>query len=135
MLIKKSAFYILSYFYLLISTLYWMVSPKKFIYSSLLKCRAIDPYIYDVHLEGGWGSLEICHLFADSVFYTIDLLFNFHGWRMGSKLVIFVDVINVWQNNSKQPKTNVSFYLCSREWMHHSTNIFSHSSHVQWSGA
>ena len=72
-----------------------MVSPKKFIYSSLLKCRAIDPYIYDVHLEGGWGSLEICHLFADSVFYTIDLLFNFHGWGMGSKLVIFVDVINV----------------------------------------
>ena len=24
------------------------------------------PYIYDVHMEGGWGSLEICHVFADS---------------------------------------------------------------------
>ena len=24
------------------------------------------PYIYDVHTEGGWGSLEICHAFANS---------------------------------------------------------------------
>ena len=27
------------------------------------------PYIYDVHTEGGWGSLEICHVFADSIVF------------------------------------------------------------------
>ena len=27
------------------------------------------PYIYDVHMEGGWGSLEICHVFADSIVF------------------------------------------------------------------
>ena len=27
------------------------------------------PYIYDVHTEGGWGSLEICHVFTDSTVF------------------------------------------------------------------
>ena len=27
------------------------------------------PYIYEVHTEGGWGSLEICHMFADSIVF------------------------------------------------------------------
>ena len=26
-------------------------------------------YIYDVHTEGGWGSLDICHVFADSIVF------------------------------------------------------------------
>ena len=26
------------------------------------------PYI-DVHMEGGWGSLEICHVFEDSIVF------------------------------------------------------------------
>ena len=25
------------------------------------------PYIYDVHMEGEWVSLEICHMFVDSI--------------------------------------------------------------------
>ena len=27
------------------------------------------PYNYHVHTEGGWGSLEICHVFADSIVF------------------------------------------------------------------
>ena len=29
----------------------------------------MGPYIYDVHTEVGWGSLEICHVFADSIVF------------------------------------------------------------------
>ena len=29
--------------------------------------QTIGPYINDVHTEGGWGSLEICHVFVDSI--------------------------------------------------------------------
>ena len=35
----------------------------------------MGPYIYDVHMGGGWGgggggfSLEICHLFANSIVF------------------------------------------------------------------
>ena len=27
------------------------------------------PCIYDVHTEGGWEGLEICHVFADSIVF------------------------------------------------------------------
>ena len=27
------------------------------------------PYIYDVHTEGGWGSLKLCHVFVDSIVF------------------------------------------------------------------
>ena len=27
----------------------------------------MGPYIYEFHTEGGWMSLEICHVFVDSV--------------------------------------------------------------------
>ena len=44
------------------------------------------PYIYDVHTEGGWGSLEICHVFVDSIglvcgFYRFNRsIVHFCGW-------------------------------------------------------
>ena len=34
--------------------------------SELFLC-SMGPYIYDVHMEGVLGSLEICHVFADSI--------------------------------------------------------------------
>ena len=27
------------------------------------------PYIYEIHTEEGWGSLEICYVFADSIVF------------------------------------------------------------------
>ena len=40
------------------------------IWKYLLEVRSKKgPYIYDVHTAGGWGSLEICHLFADSIVF------------------------------------------------------------------
>ena len=32
-----------------------------------MQCKG--PYIYDVHMEGGWESLEICHVFAESIVF------------------------------------------------------------------
>ena len=39
---------------------------------SCFRCKLFcnkGPYIYDVHTDGGWGSLEICHVFADSIVF------------------------------------------------------------------
>ena len=58
---------------------------------AILNSYILGPYIYHVHKEGGWGSLEICHVFADSTVFTTDLLFIFAngGGRGVTKLVIF----------------------------------------------
>ena len=58
---------------------------------AILHSYVLGPYIYDVHTEGAWGSLEICHVFADSTVFTIDLLLIFAngGGRGVTKLVIF----------------------------------------------
>ena len=29
----------------------------------------LGPNIYDVHMDEGWRSLEICHVFADSIVF------------------------------------------------------------------
>ena len=34
-----------------------------------LSKHPVGSYIYDVHTEGEWGSLEICHVFADSLVF------------------------------------------------------------------
>ena len=34
---------------------------------TIYKVPHLGPYIYDVHSEGGRGSLGICHVFADSI--------------------------------------------------------------------
>ena len=54
-------------------------------------------YIYDVHTEWGWGSLEICHVFADSIVFKQWIYCSFL-WMVGvggsKNWSFFVDVIN-----------------------------------------
>ena len=55
------------------------------------------PYIHDIHTEGGWGSLEICHVFADSIVLKQQIYCSFLQMVGvgGSKIwSFFVDVIN-----------------------------------------
>ena len=49
----------------------WMHCRESWQGSSSVPIMDSDkgPYIYDVHTEGGWGSLEICHVFADSTVF------------------------------------------------------------------
>ena len=46
------------------------------------------PYIYDTHTEGVWGSLEICHVFADSIVFKQQIYCSFLQmlWIGGQKI-------------------------------------------------
>ena len=35
------------------------------------------PNIYDVHMDMGWGGLEICHVFTDSIFLNNRSIIHF----------------------------------------------------------
>ena len=37
------------------------------------------PNIYDVHMDMGWGGLEICHVFTDSIFFKQQIYYSFFG--------------------------------------------------------
>ena len=58
-----------------------------------------EPYIYDVYIAeecGRGGGVEICHVFADSIFYTIYLLFILRMLGIGrtKKFCFCFDVMN-----------------------------------------
>ena len=55
------------------------------------------PYIYDVHMEGGRGSLEICHVFADFIVFKHEIYCSFLrmvGVGRSKNWSLFVNVIN-----------------------------------------
>ena len=62
-------------------------------YSIDVKLECMGPYIYDVHTEGDWGSLEISHVFVDFVVLNNRSFVNFCGLLRGrgiNKLIILI---------------------------------------------
>ena len=54
-------------------------------------------YIYDNHKIGGWGVLEIYHVFADSIVFKQLIYFSFcRQWRWGKKNWSFFGGCHKW---------------------------------------